>query len=212
MYHSRMRLILASASPRRRELLLDAGYEFDVMPAHVDESELAGEAPRQYVLRVASHKARVVAARHLECTVLAADTTVVVDGALLAKPADDDDARRMLRLLAGRAHLVLTGVVVCGPRGERMAVAESLVRFRPLTREQIDWYVSTGEPHDKAGAYGIQGLASRFVVGVEGSYSNVVGLPVGTARSLLDEAGVYPGDPGRAAAWREPSPFDRIGG
>jgi septum formation protein len=93
-----------------------------------------------------------------------------------------------------------------------MAVAESVVRFRPLTREEIDWYVSTGEPHDKAGAYGIQGLASRFVAGVEGSYSNVVGLPVGTARSLLDEAGVCPGDPERAAAWREPPPFDRIGG
>ena len=207
-----MRLILASASPRRRELLLDAGYEFDVEPAHVDETELAGEAPREYVRRVAAHKARAIAARHGECAVLAADTTVVVDRTMLAKPIDDDDARRMLRLLAGRAHVVLTGVVVRGPRGERTALAESVVRFRPISREEVDWYVSTGEPHDKAGAYGIQGLASRFVEGVEGSYSNVVGLPVGAARSLLKEAGVRPADPERAAAWREPSPFDRTGG
>lgn len=207
-----MRLILASASPRRCDLLWDAGYAFDVDPAHVDESEAAGEAPRDYVRRVAALKARAVAARHPGRTVLAADTTVVVDALMLAKPVDDDDARRMLRLLSGRAHLVLTGVVVCAAGGEWSEVAESRVRFRVLEPVDIDWYVATGEPHDKAGAYAVQGLAARFVDAVEGSYSNVVGLPVGVARGLLAAAGVRPADAARAASWREPAPFDRAGG
>jgi septum formation protein len=207
-----MSLILASASPRRRDLLREAGYGFDVDPAHVDESEAAGEAPRAYVLRVAALKARAVAARHPAHTVLAADTTVVVDAVMLAKPVDDDDARRMLRLLSGRAHVVLTGVVVRAAGGEWSEVAESRVRFRPLTPDEIDWYVATGEPHDKAGAYAVQGLAARFVDAVDGSYSNVVGLPMGAVGGLLAAAGVLPEDAARAAAWREPSPFDRTGG
>ena len=207
-----MPLILASASPRRRDLLRDAGYGFDVDPAHVDESEAAGEAPRAYVLRVAALKARAVAARHPGHTVLAADTTVVVDAVMLAKPVDDEDARRMLRLLSGRAHVVLTGVVARAAGGEWSEVAESRVRFRSLTPDEIDWYVATGEPHDKAGAYAVQGLAGRFVDAVDGSYSNVVGLPMGAVGDLLAAAGVLPEDAARAAAWREPSPFDRTGG
>ena len=198
MYHSGMRLILASASPRRTGLLREAGYAFDVEPAHVDESGLAGEAPRAYVLRVAALKARAVAARHPDDLVLAADTTVVIDGLMLAKPSDDDDARRMLGLLSGRTHDVLTGVVlVCAGR-ESSAVADTRVRFRPLTRAEIDWYVASGEPQDKAGAYGVQGLASRFVEAVDGSYSNVVGLPVGAVRALLDSQGFPPADAAQA--------------
>jgi len=193
-----MRLILASASPRRTGLLREAGYAFDVEPAHVDESGLAGEAPRAYVLRVAALKARAVAASHPDDLVLAADTTVVIDGLMLAKPSDDDDARRMLGLLSGRTHDVLTGVVlVCAGR-ESSAVADTRVRFRPLTRAEIDWYVASGEPQDKAGAYGVQGLASRFVEAVDGSYSNVVGLPVGAVRALLDSQGFPPADAAQA--------------
>jgi septum formation protein len=207
-----MRLILASASPRRVELLRDAGYAFDVEPAHVDETEVAGELPRAYVLRVAALKARTIAARHPEDIVLAADTTVVVDGGMLGKPRDDEDARRMLGLLSGRAHDVLTGMVVVSAGRESSAVVETCVRFRSLTPAEVDWYIASGEPHDKAGAYGVQGLASRFVESVEGSYSNVVGLPVGAVRTLLEAVGLPPLDAARADAWTEPAPFDRTGG
>jgi septum formation protein len=212
VYHPRMRLILASASPRRAELLSQAGYVFEVDPAHVDESELAGESPRAYVLRVASMKARAVVARRPDDVVLAADTTVVVDGDMLSKPADDEDARRMLALLSGRAHEVLTGVVVARAGREASAVVTTTVRFRPTTPQEIDRYVASGEPHDKAGAYGVQGLASRFVEGVDGSYSNVVGLPVGAVLGLLAAAGLAPHDRARADAWTEPAPFDRAVG
>ena len=211
MYHSVMRLILASASPRRAALLRDSGYCFDVEPAHVDESELAGEAASPYVVRVAALKARTVAARHPADVVLAADTTVVVDGAMLAKPLDDRDAKRMLTLLSGRTHEVLTGVVVIRAVREWSAAVSTRVRFRPLTPAEIDWYVASGEPHDKAGAYGVQGTAGRFVESIEGSYSNVVGLPVAAARALLDAAGLAPHDPGRADCWAEPGVFDRTG-
>jgi septum formation protein len=185
-----MRLILASASPRRMDLLREAGYDFDVEPADVDESALAGEAPRAYVVRVASLKARTVAAGHPDDIVLAADTTVVIGGELLAKPADDDDARRMLGRLAGRTHEVLTGVAVVAAGRERSTVVATKVRFRPMTAAEIDWYVASGEPRDKAGAYGVQGLASRFVESVDGSYSNVVGLPAGAVKALLEAAGL----------------------
>lgn len=168
-------LILASGSPRRRELLEGLGVRFKVRPVDLDESPLLGEAPGDYVLRLAIEKA----AARVEPgeLVLAADTTVVVDGEILGKPRDDDDACRMLRLLAGREHAVLTGIALHGS-GKAAEVDETLVRFAPLSPAEIDWYVATGEPRDKAGAYAIQGLGSLFVEGVEGSYSNVVGLPV----------------------------------
>jgi septum formation protein len=174
-----MRLVLASASPRRTDLLREAGYLFEVEPADVDESELAGEPPAAYVVRVAAMKARAVAARHPDAMILAADTTVVLDGAMLAKPTDDADATRMLGLLSGRTHDVLTGVVLVRTGRESSALVGTRVRFRPLTAAEIERYVASGEPHDKAGAYGVQGLAARFVESVDGSYSNVVGLPVG---------------------------------
>jgi septum formation protein len=149
---------------------------FKVRPVDLDESPLPGEVPGDYVLRLASEKA----AARVEPgeLVLAADTTVVVDGEILGKPLDEEDARRMLRLLAGREHAVFTGIALHGPSGKAAEVDETLVRFAPLSGAEIDWYVSTGEPRDKAGAYAIQGLGSLFVEAVEGSYSNVVGLPV----------------------------------
>ena len=207
-----MRLILASASPRRMDLLREAGYAFEVEPAHVDESELAGEPPRAYVLRVAAMKARTIAARHPDEMVLAADTTVVIGGAMLSKPVDDADATRMLGLLSGRAHDVLTGVVLVRAGRESSAVVGTQVRFRPLTAAEIDWYVASGEPHDKAGAYGVQGLAARFVESVDGSYSNVVGLPIGAVRALLAAAGLAPHRAALADGRAGPTAFDRTGG
>ena len=211
VYHSTMRLILASASPRRAALLCEAGYVFDVEPAHVDESALAGEEARAYVLRVAAVKARAIAARNLDDLVLAADTTVVVDGKMLGKPVDDDDAKAMLGRLSGRTHEVLTGVVITRAGRESSEVVSTRVRFRRLTAAEIDAYVASGEPHDKAGAYGVQGPAARFVESVEGSYSNVVGLPVGAVRGLLEAEGLAPRDPSRQEGRTVPPPFDRAG-
>ncbi|HKH48178.1 MAG TPA: Maf family protein [Thermoanaerobaculia bacterium] len=181
--------VLASGSPRRRELLARLGVRFTVRAADIDETPRPGEAPDVYVLRLAEEKARA-AARPGEL-VLAADTTVVVDGEILGKPVDDADAARMLRLLAGREHEVLTGVAVVEMEPERLvsAVERTLVRMAPLSPEEIAWYVATGEPRDKAGAYAIQELGSLFVAGVVGNQSNVVGLPVPVVYRLLLEVG-----------------------
>ncbi|MFO0581819.1 MAG: Maf family protein [Anaeromyxobacter sp.] len=183
------RLVLASQSPRRRELLAGLGLALDVRPAHADESQRPGEAPADYVLRVARDKARAVPGD----VVLGADTAVVVRGAILGKPADQADARRMLRALSGEVHEVLTGVCVrrnAGTLGVELdAVVTTEVRFQRLTSAQIDWYVSTGEPLDKAGAYALQGAGGVFVAGVEGSVSNVIGLPLGETIELLRHAG-----------------------
>ena len=184
-------LILASASPRRSELLTTAGFRFAVDAADVDESPLPGENPDRYVLRVARDKARVVAGRRRDSgdVVLAADTTVAVDGEILAKPDNELDAIRMLRLLAGRVHDVFTGVVLIGAGRELSDVVPTRVRLLPLSLEEIHWYVRSGEPMGKAGAYGIQGRAARFVDWIEGSWSNVVGLPVATVYRLLRDLG-----------------------
>jgi len=212
------RIILASASPRRAELLRAAGIEFDVFPADVDESARPGEAAETCVRRLAEEKARAVAGLVSDRTVLAADTTVVIDGMMLAKPVDEEDAKRMLRLLSGRTHEVLTAVAVSrGPIGSAPHVAGSVrhvagsaplvngsapllqtevartdVEFAPLTEEEIAWYVATGEPRDKAGAYAIQGYASRFVTRISGSYANVVGLPVALVVQMFKGAGFRP--------------------
>jgi septum formation protein len=184
-----VRLILASRSPRRAELLTAAGYEFDVIPADVDESVHAGENPEAYARRVAEAKARAVLARSHGRPVLAADTVVVVDGLILGKPGDSEDARRMLRLLAARQHEVLTAVTL----DDRTMVERTMVEFARVTDEEITWYVASGEPMDKAGAYAIQGLASRFVTRIEGSYSNVVGLPIALVAGLLKTLSPFPG-------------------
>lgn len=193
MYHRDKRLVLASASPRRAALLARAGYAFDVVPANVDESRRPSEAAAAYVARLARDKATAVAGRYPERFVIGADTVVVVDGAVLGKPRDTDDAARMLRLLSGRTHQVLTGVAV--RRGARCAgaVETSVVHFAVLDAGQIAWYVGTGEPADKAGAYGLQGDGGRFVTRVDGSRSNVVGLPLDRLERLLAQLGAAAG-------------------
>jgi septum formation protein len=172
-----MKLVLASRSPRRSELLRAAGFDFTVRVADVDETPRAGENPADYVLRVAEEKARAVISSDNE-VVLAADTTVVLENAIMGKPLDPADAAGMLRALSGKRHDVITGI--CLRRGKEMLrdMASTAVWFAPLTDREIQDYVDSGEPMDKAGAYGIQGLASRFIERIDGSYSNVVGLPV----------------------------------
>lgn len=174
------RLVLASASPRRAEILRAVGWEFETAAAGIDESEGAGESPADYVERLAREKAVAIARTRLFGLVLGADTTVVADGAILSKPADDEDARRMLRALRGRWHEVLTGVALvrAGEGLSRVAHELTRVRFRAMSDAEIDWYVSTGEPADKAGAYAVQGRAALFIDRIEGDYWNVVGLPV----------------------------------
>jgi septum formation protein len=183
-----MPLILASASPRRAELLRNAAIEFTVDPAHVPEQPLPGELPLAYAQRLAREKAGAVFGRRPEDIVLGADTVVVIDEHLLEKPADAADAARMLRLLGGRTHQVITGVCVCAPGFERTEAEVTQVTFSALTDAEISDYIRSGEPMDKAGAYGIQGVASRWVTGIEGCYFNVVGLPVARVYSLLREA------------------------
>lgn len=179
-------LVLASASPRRAELLEQAGFSFTVDAPDVDETPLQAEDPATYVARVARAKAAAVAPRHAPTMlILAADTTVIVEGEVLAKPSDGADATRMLALLSGRTHDVLTAVVVRRGDLERVEVVATQVTFLDLTPSDIAWYVQTGEPEGKAGAYGIQGRAARFVERIEGSWSNVVGLPIATVWRMV---------------------------
>ena len=185
-----MRLVLASRSPRRSHLLRDAGYEFDVVPADIDERRLPNEPPREYVARLARAKAAAVASDDAVAggrVILAADTIVVIDGEVLGKPAHRQESAGMLGRLAGRTHEVLTGVAVA--QGDRVLVAVETTRvtFAPLDPDRIAWYVATGEGDDKAGAYGAQGLGSRFIERIEGSYTNVVGLPIAQVDRLLRE-------------------------
>ena len=178
--------MLASASPRRAELLRAAGIEFDVLATDVDETPRAGERAYDYVTRLAAEKARAVTPQAGGRPVLAADTAVVVDGEILGKPRDAADARRMLRMLSGRVHEVMTGV--CVDSVSRVDV--TTVEFAQLSEDEIARYVASGEPMDKAGGYAIQGLASRFIRRIDGSYSNVVGLPVALVYAILTERGV----------------------
>ena len=199
-----MRLILASASPRRAELLRAAGYEFETVVADVDERVRDGETPAEYVRRLAAEKS-ASAQSHVasgfsqtglgppegghsvprNAIIVGADTTVVVDGEVLGKPRDDDEAAAMLRQLAGRRHEVLTGVSIRLGAHEVGRTESTAVWFSVLTKEDIAWYVASGEGRDKAGAYAIQGLASRFIPRIEGSYANVVGLPIAVVAELL---------------------------
>jgi septum formation protein len=180
------RLVLASASPRRRELLNGLGVEFVVRAPDIDEAQLPGEDPFAYVRRLALEKARAAATMGTAKEwVLGADTTVVVDGRIFGKPADDDDAQRMLEALAGRHHEVLTGVALIADGREQVVLESTKVFFAPMSAAEIDDYVKSGEPRDKAGAYAIQGRGAAFVTRIEGSYSNVVGLPLHRVYALL---------------------------
>jgi septum formation protein len=194
------RLILASASPRRRELLAQAGYVFTVEAADVDESEREGEEPGAYVLRLAEEKALAVLVRYSthddetvmngapgSLVVLGADTTVVCDGQILAKPADAADAKRMLRRLSGRTHEVLTGVAAATRVGVVSAVETTEVVFADISEAELEKYCATHEPMDKAGAYGIQGYAARWIPRIDGDYFNVMGLPIARVVRLIED-------------------------
>lgn len=178
-------IILASRSPRRAELLAAAGIPFEVLAADIDETPREGEDPAAYVERLAIEKARAVLALRPGAVVLAADTTVTIDGLILGKPVDEQEATEMLQRLRGRVHEVFTGVALADAASVQSAVERTLVWFSLMTDEDISWYVASGEPVDRAGAYAIQGLASRFIPRIEGSYSNVVGLPVALVSSIL---------------------------
>jgi septum formation protein len=184
-----MRLVLASASPRRAELLRAAGIEFDTVAVDIDERVLPGETPEACVARLARAKASAVALRLTAsqgaAPILGADTVVAVDGEILGKPKDEVDATRMLSLLAGRAHQVATGVCILKEGREASGVALTTVYFARMSTKEIAFYVQTGEGRDKAGAYAVQGLASRYVERIDGSYSNVVGLPVALVYRIL---------------------------
>lgn len=173
------KLILASSSPRRAEILMTVSWPFDAVTAGVDETRKYGESALEYVQRLAREKAEAVASACEGGLVLGADTTVVVGEHLLGQPVDDEDARRMLRLLSGKWHEVLTGVALVRIGGEtKVDVETTRVRFAEMSESEIDWYVSTGEPRGKAGAYAIQGQAALFIEEIEGDYFNIVGLPI----------------------------------
>jgi len=183
-------LVLASASPRRRDLLAQLGLHPEVIPADVDETPRPGEDPVNYVERVATDKALAVSRRYPDRVVLAADTTVDLDGCILGKPTDADHARHMLRSLSARTHRVHTGVAVMGGGVLHQQVVTSLVTFVPVDDALLEWYLGTGEPFDKAGGYAVQGVGSVLVTRVQGSTSNVVGLPLTATAALLGAAGV----------------------
>ena len=191
--HRASSLILASASPRRRDLLQQAGVVFMVILSNTSEEARPGEAPEAYALRVAGEKARDVAMRYPGKWVLAADTIVVINKEILGKPQDTADGYRMLRSLSGRSHQVMTAFVVIDPNGQEYAhqVVMSKVTFRSLSDDQIQDYLATGEPFDKAGAYAVQGLGASLIEHVEGSYTNIVGLPIDEVLAVLHAAGLY---------------------
>lgn len=196
-------LVLASASPRRQELLRAAGVPFAIQPANVDETLRAGEAPRDFAERLAREKALMVWKARPRDVVLGADTIVVIGNAILGKPADPGDAARMLKMLSGREHSVITGVAVVHAKGEavkngepqiRIASEATKVTMSEISEAEIRNYIATGEPMDKAGAYAIQGIASRWIPRIEGDYSNVVGLPVALVYRMLRELKVQLGE------------------
>lgn len=183
-------IILASGSPRRAEMLRALGLLFDIEPAAVDERHHRGEAPVDYARRVAADKAVANAAHHPDAFIIGADTVVVVESHVLGKPKDTGDARRMLRLLRDRTHEVITAVALRSGGRTEIEHCATKVTFRPMTASEVDWYVDTGEPMDKAGAYGIQGAASLFIDRIEGSWANVVGMPIHVMPALFQRFGV----------------------
>ncbi|MGE5391535.1 MAG: Maf family protein [Deltaproteobacteria bacterium] len=187
------KVILASASPRRATLLHNLGLDFTTVPADIDESIMSKEKPADAVMRIAAAKAEAAGKSHPDAVVIAADTVVVCKGQILGKPVDDREAFTMLSMLSGAAHEVITGLcILYSATGEREIDCETTrVFFRELDTEEIEAYIASGEPRDKAGAYGIQGLAAIFVAGLEGCYFNVVGLPLSRLYLMLKRQGMY---------------------
>jgi septum formation protein len=185
-----VRVVLASGSPRRRQLLQLIGIEHDVVPSNIDETMRPRETPRRHAERLAREKASVIAKREPDRITIGADTIVVINRKVLGKPADAEDARRMLSMLSGREHTVITAVAVARGRKLRSAVEEVRVKFRRLREDEIDAYIATGEPMDKAGAYGIQGYGATIVECVDGDYFAVMGLPLARLVTLLKDLGV----------------------
>jgi len=180
------KLILASGSPRRAEILTSVGWEFTKIVPDIDESEVPGESPEDYVQRLAREKAEAVAPKNNEGVILAADTTVVIDDQIIGKPVDMEDARRMLRLLSGKGHEVLTGVAVLIDGDMRIGLQRTGVKFAELTEAEVNFLAEMGDPLDKAGAYAVQAQAALFIEGIEGDYWNVVGLPISLVYRLVD--------------------------
>jgi septum formation protein len=181
-----LRVVLASRSPRRIELITQLGITPEVVPADIDEAPLTGEQPVEYVKRLASSKARTVRERlGTDALVLGADTTVDLDGVIFGQPVDETEARRMLKALSARTHRVHTGVAVIGPERSESLVVTSMVTFEPVTDALLDWYIGTGEWQGKAGSYAIQGLGGTLVASTRGSMSNIIGLPLQETARLL---------------------------
>jgi septum formation protein len=179
------KIVLASGSPRRKQILTSVGWEFTSVPPDIDETERDGEPPADYVVRLAREKAEVVAASNPGSVVLGADTTVVADGQILGKPVDMDDAQRMVRMLAGNWHEVLTGVAVVKNGETRAAMQRTRVKFSPMTDDEIEFLATEGDPLDKAGAYAVQKQAALFIEGIEGDHWNIVGLPIRLVYELI---------------------------
>ena len=192
--HPVPRLILASASPRRRELLQQTPLQFRVIPSHTEETRLREETPETYVARIAAEKARTVAGRHPGFWVLAADTIVVLEGQVFGKPTNLDNARQMLTTLSGCPHQVMTAFVLLDPVGKTIAaeVVTSQVTFKELSESEVTAYLATGEPFDKAGAYAIQGKGRDLIAQVSGSHTNIIGLPMDEVTAALRAAGLLP--------------------
>ena len=184
------KIILASASPRRAEILRTVGWPFEALPVDIDETRRAGEKATDYVQRLAREKGVAAAAHKPALMIIAADTTVTIDDQILEKPTDGSDAARMLQLLNNRWHRVLTGVAIINPETSKTIVAheETEVKFAAMSDEEIDWYVKSGEPMDKAGAYAIQGLGARFIDEIKGDFFNVVGLPIRLVYEMFVES------------------------
>ncbi len=182
------KLILASASPRRSEILQSVGWKFETDIPDIDESEAAGESPETYVQRLAQTKAETIASRHAGEIVLGADTTVVIDNQIIGKPIDVEDAKRMLKMLSGKWHEVLTGIAIVNDGETRVGVQNTRVKFAEMSNAEISFLIEKGDPLDKAGAYAVQAQAALFIEGIEGDYWNVVGLPINLVYRLVRRA------------------------
>jgi septum formation protein len=182
------KLVLASGSPRRAEIMRSVGWDFEKDVPDIDESERAGESPEVYVERLAKEKAELIAARHPDEIVLGADTTVVADGVIIGKPVDNKDANRMISLLSGNWHEVLTGVAVVTKGMTSVGLQRTRVKFAAMTDSEVQFLVDNGDPLDKAGAYAVQAQAALFIEGIEGDYWNVVGLPISLVYRMIAEA------------------------